>query len=441
MRAGQIRKQTIDEIKERGDQLDGRITGAARIARSIVEGQLDCPHSEQHKQRCNESRAIEPHVPPSLKSDTLFEYQQTPDSALRNPMVQSISHVNIKSATVSRQFISAVLKSQVTVRDALNAALDEEMERDDRVYILGEEVAMYDGAYKVSKGLWKKYGDKRVIDTPITEMGFAGIAVGSAMAGLRPVCEFMTFNFAMQAIDQIINSAAKTFYMSAGKVNVPIVFRGPNGAASGVAAQHSQCFGAWYAHCPGLKVISPYSSEDHKGLLKAAIRDPDPVVFLENEILYGAQYPMSDEALSKDFIIPIGKAKVERPGNHLTVVAHSRAVELSLEAAKELSRVGIDIEVINLRTLRPLDEQTITESVVKTKHLVTVEQGWPNSGIGSEICARIVESEAFYHLDAPPVRVTGVDVPMPYTKSLEIIALPQVSDIVSAVKKVLGVKS
>nr|CAD7433016.1 unnamed protein product [Timema monikensis] len=331
--------------------------------------------------------------------------------------------------------------AHVTVRDALNAALDEEMERDDRVYILGEEVAMYDGAYKVSKGLWKKYGDKRVIDTPITEMGFAGIAVGSAMAGLRPVCEFMTFNFAMQAIDQIINSAAKTFYMSAGKVNVPIVFRGPNGAASGVAAQHSQCFGAWYAHCPGLKVISPYSSEDHKGLLKAAIRDPDPVVFLENEILYGAQYPMSDEALSKDFIIPIGKAKIERPGNHLTVVAHSRAVELSLEAAKELSRVGIDIEVINLRTLRPLDEQTITKSVVKTKHLVTVEQGWPNSGIGSEICARIIESEAFYHLDAPPVRVTGVDVPMPYTKSLEIIALPQVSDIVSAVKKVLGVKS
>nr|CAD7578046.1 unnamed protein product [Timema californicum] len=251
----------------------------------------------------------------------------------------------------------------------------------------------------------------------------------------------MTFNFAMQAIDQIINSAAKTFYMSAGKVNVPIVFRGPNGAASGVAAQHSQCFGAWYAHCPGLKVISPYSSEDHKGLLKAAIRDPDPVVFLENEILYGAQYPMSDEALSKDFIIPIGKAKIERPGNHLTVVAHSRAVELSLEAAKELSRVGIDIEVINLRTLRPLDEQTITKSVVKTKHLVTVEQGWPNSGIGSEICARIIESEAFYHLDAPPVRVTGVDVPMPYTKSLEIIALPQVSDIVAAVKKVLGLQT
>nr|CAD7263550.1 unnamed protein product [Timema shepardi] len=309
---------------------------------------------------------------------------------------------------VSRRTFSTstiVNSQQVTVRDALNAALDEEMERDDRVYILGEEVAMYDGAYKVSKGLWKKYGDKRVIDTPITEMGFAGIAVGSAMAGLRPVCEFMTFNFAMQAIDQIINSAAKTFYMSAGKV------------------------------------ISPYSSEDHKGLLKAAIRDPDPVVFLENEILYGAQYPMSDEALSKDFIIPIGKAKIERPGNHLTVVAHSRAVELSLEAAKELSRVGIDIEVINLRTLRPLDEQTITKSVVKTKHLVTVEQGWPNSGIGSEICARIIESEAFYHLDAPPVRVTGVDVPMPYTKSLEIIALPQVSDIVAAVKKVLGVKS
>ncbi|KAG8328131.1 Pyruvate dehydrogenase E1 component subunit beta, mitochondrial [Homalodisca vitripennis] len=250
----------------------------------------------------------------------------------------------------------------------------------------------------------------------------------------------MTFNFSMQAIDQVINSAAKTFYMSAGSVNVPIVFRGPNGAAAGVAAQHSQCFGAWYSHCPGLKVISPYNSEDCKGLLKAAIRDPDPVVFLENEILYGAQYPMSDEALSKDFVLPIGKAKIERPGKHITLVAHSKAVETSLDAAKELAGQGIEAEVINLRSLRPLDIETIGKSVMKTNHLITVEQGWPQCGMGSEICARIMESEVFYHLDSPVIRVTGVDIPMPYTKSLEIAALPQPSDIVTATKKVLGVK-
>ncbi|XP_076619423.1 pyruvate dehydrogenase E1 beta subunit [Colletes latitarsis] len=327
---------------------------------------------------------------------------------------------------------------QMTVRDALNSALDEEMERDEKVFLLGEEVALYDGAYKVSKGLWKKYGDKRVVDTPITEAGFAGIAVGAAMAGLRPVCEFMTFNFSMQAIDQIINSAAKTFYMSAGKVNVPVVFRGPNGAAAGVAAQHSQCFGAWYSHCPGLKVVSPYNSEDAKGLLKSAIRDPDPVVVLENEILYGVQYPMSDEALSKEFVLPIGKAKIERAGKHVTLVAHSKAVEQALEAANELAGKGIEAEVINLRSLRPLDIDTITQSVAKTNHILTVEQGWPQCGIGAEISARISESEAFYHLDAPVVRITGVDTPMPYTKSLEIAALPQKSDIVYAVNKVLG---
>ncbi|XP_015188133.1 PREDICTED: pyruvate dehydrogenase E1 component subunit beta, mitochondrial isoform X2 [Polistes dominula] len=329
---------------------------------------------------------------------------------------------------------------QMTVRDALNSALDEEMERDEKVYLLGEEVALYDGAYKVSRGLWKKYGDKRVIDTPITEAGFAGIAVGSAMAGLRPICEFMTFNFAMQAIDQIINSAAKTYYMSAGKVNIPIVFRGPNGAAAGVAAQHSQCFGAWYSHCPGLKVVSPYNSEDAKGLLKAAIRDPDPVVVLENEILYGVQYPMSDEALDKNFVLPIGKAKIERVGNHVTLVAHSKAVEQALEAANELAGKGIEAEVINLRSLRPLDMDTILQSIMKTNHCVTVEQGWPQCGIGAEISARISESEAFYHLDAPVVRVTGADVPMPYTKSLEIAALPQGGDVVFAVNKLLGVE-
>ncbi|KAI5727083.1 hypothetical protein M8J76_013856 [Diaphorina citri] len=326
----------------------------------------------------------------------------------------------------------------MTVRDALNSALDEEMARDEKVFLLGEEVALYDGAYKVSRGLWKKYGDKRVLDTPITEIGFAGIAVGAAMAGLRPVCEFMTFNFSMQAIDHIINSAAKTFYMSAGTVNVPIVFRGPNGAASGVAAQHSQCFGAWFTQCPGLKVVSPYNSEDAKGLLKAAIRDPDPVVFLENELLYGVQYPMGDEALSKDFVLPIGKAKVEKQGKDITIVGHSKAVETALDAAKILAGQGIDAEVINLRSLRPLDIETITKSVMKTNYLISVEGGWPQCGIGSEISARIMESEAFYHLDAPVIRVTGVDTPMPYTKSLELAALPTPEDVVNTAKKILS---
>ncbi|CAL8100028.1 unnamed protein product [Orchesella dallaii] len=337
--------------------------------------------------------------------------------------------------------VSAAARGKaLTVRDALNTAIDEEMERDERVFVMGEEVAQYDGAYKITRGLWKKYGDKRVIDTPITEMGFAGIATGAAFAGLRPICEFMTFNFSMQAIDHIINSAAKTFYMSAGAVNVPIVFRGPNGAASGVAAQHSQCFGAWYAHCPGLKVISPYSSEDCRGLLKAAIRDPDPVVFLENEILYGLPFEVSDEVLSKDFVLPIGKAKVERAGNHVTLIAHSRAVQTSLEAAKELSGSGIDAEVINLRTLRPLDMDTILTSLAKTHHIVMVEQGWPTAGIGAEISARISESNAFFQLDAPILRVSGADIPMPYAKTLEGASIPQAQDVVRAVKTMLNQK-
>ncbi|XP_071451189.1 pyruvate dehydrogenase E1 component subunit beta, mitochondrial [Hetaerina americana] len=346
--------------------------------------------------------------------------------------------------TVLRRWIStsgvSLSGKQVTVRDALNAALDEEMERDERVFLLGEEVAMYDGAYKVSRGLWKKYGDKRILDTPITEMGFAGIATGAAMAGLRPVCEFMTFNFSMQAIDQVINSAAKTFYMSAGRVNVPIVFRGPNGAAAGVAAQHSQCFASWFAHCPGLKVVSPYSSEDAKGLLKSAIRDPDPVICLENELLYGVNFPMSDAALSKEFLVPIGKAKLEREGKHVTLVAHSRAVGKCLEAAEDLAGEGIECDVINLRSLRPLDMDAINKSVVKTNHLITVHEGWPYAGIGSEILAQIMESDVFFHLDAPAVRVTGADIPMPYTQSLEAAALPQKHDITATVKKVLNVQ-
>ncbi|XP_068623380.1 pyruvate dehydrogenase E1 component subunit beta, mitochondrial [Battus philenor] len=345
-----------------------------------------------------------------------------------------LSRLSRRSFSTSK----ALSSKPVTVRDALNQALDEEMERDETVFLLGEEVAQYDGAYKVSRGLWKKYGDKRVIDTPITESGFAGIAVGAAFAGLKPVCEFMTFNFSMQAIDQVINSAAKTFYMSAGAVPVPIVFRGPNGAAAGVAAQHSQCFGAWYSHCPGLKVLMPYSSEDAKGLLKAAIRDPDPVVFLEDEILYGVPFPMSDEALSNDFVLPIGKAKIERPGQHITVVCAGKATDTALQAANELAGEGIECEVINLRSLRPLDFDSIAQSVAKTHHLITVEQGWPQSGIGAEICARVMESPAFFELDAPCWRVTGADVPMPYARSLEALALPRPADVVAAARAVLS---
>ncbi|KAL3852365.1 hypothetical protein ACJMK2_016019 [Sinanodonta woodiana] len=330
--------------------------------------------------------------------------------------------------------------AQLTVRDALNAAIDEEIKRDPRVFLMGEEVAHYDGAYKVSKNLWKKHGDGRIIDTPITEMGFAGLAVGAAMAGLRPICEFMTFNFSMQAIDQVINSAAKTYYMSAGMVPVPIVFRGPNGSAVGVAAQHSQCFAAWYGHCPGLKVISPWSAEDCKGLLKSAIRDPNPVVFLENEVMYGQPFEMSEEAMSENFLLPIGKAKIERAGNHITLVAHSRLVGVCLDAAKELAGMGVECEVINMRTIRPMDEETIVKSVMKTNHLVTVEGGWPQFGVGAEICARIMEGPSFNYLDAPILRVTGADVPMPYAKTLEDNANPQAGNIIRSVKKSLNIK-
>ncbi|KAM5147813.1 pyruvate dehydrogenase E1 component subunit beta, mitochondrial [Mantella aurantiaca] len=357
-------------------------------------------------------------------------------AALRRLLCSGKSRVSVFSRREFHRSTSAAL--QMTVRDALNQALDEELERDEKVFILGEEVAQYDGAYKISRGLWKKYGDKRVMDTPISEMGFAGIAVGAAMAGLRPICEFMTFNFSMQAIDQVINSAAKTYYMSAGLVPVPIVFRGPNGASAGVAAQHSQCFAAWYGHCPGLKVLSPWNAEDAKGLLKAAIRDNNPVVMLENELMYGVAFEMSDEAQSKDFVVPIGKAKIERPGSQITLVAHSRPVGHCIEAANVLAKEGIDCEVINLRTIRPMDIETIEASVVKTNHLVTIEGGWPQFGVGAEICARIMEGPAFNYLDAPVFRVTGADIPMPYAKILEENCIPQVKDIIFAVKKTLN---
>ncbi|XP_020581403.1 pyruvate dehydrogenase E1 component subunit beta, mitochondrial isoform X1 [Phalaenopsis equestris] len=323
---------------------------------------------------------------------------------------------------------------QMTVRDALNSALDEEMAADPKVFLMGEEVGEYQGAYKISKGLLDKYGPERVIDTPITEAGFTGIGVGAAYYGLRPIIEFMTFNFSMQAIDHIINSAAKSNYMSAGQISVPIVFRGPNGAAAGVAAQHSQCYAAWYGSCPGLKVLSPYSSEDARGLLKSAIRDPDPVIFLENEILYGESFPVSAEVLDSSFSIPIGKAKIEREGKDVSITAFSKMVGFSLQAAEILAKDGISAEVINLRSIRPLDRAMINASVRKTNRLVTVEEGFPQHGVGAEICASVIE-ESFEYLDAPVERIAGADVPMPYAPNLERLAVPQVEDIVRAAKR------
>ncbi|MCC9622975.1 pyruvate dehydrogenase complex E1 component subunit beta [Thalassospira sp. MA62] len=319
-----------------------------------------------------------------------------------------------------------------SVREALRDAMAEEMRADDKVFVMGEEVAEYQGAYKVTQGLLDEFGGKRVIDTPITEHGFTGLATGSAFMGLKPVLEFMTFNFAMQAIDQIINSAAKTLYMSGGQLGCPIVFRGPNGAASRVGAQHSQCYASWYAHCPGLKVVAPWSAADAKGLLKAAIRDPNPVVFLENEIMYGQSFEVPDD---EDFVLPIGQAKVEREGTDVTLVAFSIMVGKALKAAEQLAEQGISAEVINLRTIRPLDINTIVRSVMKTNRLVTVEEGWHFSGIGAEI-ASVVMEHAFDYLDAPVARVTGEDVPMPYAANLEALALPQDSHIVAAAKAV-----
>jgi len=320
----------------------------------------------------------------------------------------------------------------LTVREALRDAIAEEMRTDETVFLMGEEVAQYQGAYKVSQGLLDEFGDKRIIDTPITEHGFAGLAVGAAFSGLKPIVEFMTFNFSMQAIDHVINSAAKTLYMSGGQMGSPMVFRGPNGAASRVGAQHSQCFASWYAHCPGLKVVSPWSGEDAKGLLKSAIRDPNPVIVLENELLYGESFEVPDDP---DFTVPIGRAKIERTGADVTIVAFSIMVGAALQAAEQLAADGISAEVINLRTLRPLDTDAIVKSVQKTNRLVSVEEGWPFAGIGSELAARMME-RAFDHLDAPLVRVHGKDVPMPYAANLEKLALPQVADITAAAKSV-----
>ncbi|MGD9878655.1 MAG: pyruvate dehydrogenase complex E1 component subunit beta [Reyranella sp.] len=322
--------------------------------------------------------------------------------------------------------------TQMTVREALRDAMAEEMRRDEKVFLMGEEVAQYQGAYKVSQGLLDEFGARRVIDTPITEHGFAGLGVGAAFGGLKPIVEFMTFNFAMQAMDQIINSAAKTHYMSGGQMTCPIVFRGPNGAAARVAAQHSQCYASWYAHVPGLRVLAPWNAADAKGLLKAAIRDPNPVIFLENEILYGQSFDVPEDP---EFILPIGKAKIERAGKDVTITAFSIMVGKALAAAEELAKQGIDAEVINLRSLRPFDTETIVASVKKTNRLVSVEEGWPFAGIGSELAAQMME-QAFDWLDAPVKRVHGLDVPLPYAANLERMALPQPENIVEAARAV-----
>jgi pyruvate dehydrogenase E1 component beta subunit len=320
----------------------------------------------------------------------------------------------------------------MTVREALRDAMVEEMRRDDTVFLIGEEVAEYQGAYKVSQGLLQEFGPRRVIDTPITEQGFTGLGVGAGFAGLRPIVEFMTFNFAMQAIDQIINSAGKTRYMSGGQMSCPIVFRGPNGIAARVAAQHSQCYASWYAHCPGLKVVAPYSGADHKGLLKAAIRDPNPVVFLEHELVYGESFAVPDDP---EFIVPIGRARIARAGEHVTITAFSRMVKLAMQAAEELEKAGISAEIIDLRTLRPFDVETVVASVKKTNRIVAVEEGWPFAGIGAEVAAIMME-ECFDWLDAPVKRVAGKDVPLPYAANLERLAVPQVEDIVAAAREV-----
>ncbi len=323
---------------------------------------------------------------------------------------------------------------KTTIRDALRDAMAEEMRRDENVFLMGEEVAQYQGAYKVSRDLLQEFGDRRVVDTPITEHGFAGLGVGAAFSGLKPIVEFMTWNFAMQAIDHIINSAAKTLYMSGGQMGCPIVFRGPNGAAARVAAQHSQDYSAWYAQIPGLKVVAPYDAADAKGLLKAAIRDPNPIVFLEHEMMYGLEFDVPDV---EDYVVPIGKAKVRREGTDVTITAHSRMVGFALQAAEKLAEEGVSVEVVDLRTLRPLDHETIIESVKKTNRLVSAEEGWGPMGVGAEVVARVIE-HAFDYLDAPPLRVHQEDVPLPYAANLEVLSLPGVDKIVAAVKKVMA---
>src|SRR5215217_4542925 len=379
--------------------------------------------SKQTEQPAQQQKALESAPPAAQRPADASAPAQAKSAVASPPQPQAAPEPDVPEGT---EMVTQ------TVREALRDAMAEEMRRDPTVFVIGEEVAEYQGAYKVTQGLLQEFGAQRVVDTPITEHGFAGLGVGAALAGLKPIVEFMTFNFAMQAMDQIINSAAKTHYMSGGQMTNPIVFRGPNGAAARVGAQHSQCYASWYAHVPGLRVLAPWSAADAKGLLKAAIRDPNPVIFLENEILYGQSFDVPEDP---DFVLPIGRAKIERPGKDVTITAFSIMVGKALAAAEELAKQGIDAEVINLRSLRPFDTETVVNSVKKTNRLVSVEEGWAFAGIGSELAAQMME-QAFDWLDAPVKRVHGLDVPLPYAANLEKLALPQPENIVQAAREV-----
>ncbi|MBR1161786.1 pyruvate dehydrogenase complex E1 component subunit beta [Bradyrhizobium elkanii] len=392
------------------------------IATILVDGESAADLAKAPAAPAPQPKAAEA-APAEAKGDAKAEAPQPAAKAPAAPATEPLPDPEIPAGT---EMVTQ------TIREALRDAMAEEMRRDGDVFIMGEEVAEYQGAYKVTQGLLQEFGARRVIDTPITEHGFAGVGVGAAMAGLKPIVEFMTFNFAMQAIDQIINSAAKTLYMSGGQMGCSIVFRGPNGAAARVAAQHSQDYAAWYAQIPGLKVIAPYSAADYKGLLKAAIRDPNPVIFLENEVLYGHTGEVPKLA---DFVVPIGKARIARAGKDVTIVSWAMGMSYALKAADELAKEGIEAEVVDLRTIRPMDTETIINSVKKTGRAVTVEEGWQQSGVGSEVAARIME-HAFDYLDAPVARVSGKDVPMPYAANLEKLALPSVAEVVAAAKAV-----
>jgi pyruvate dehydrogenase E1 component beta subunit len=380
------------------------------------------------------SAAPTPQPVPQSRAEASGDPERKAPEADARPKPQGEGTAAIQPAQPLRdpELPTGVQLVKVTVRDALRDAMAEEMRRDPDVFLMGEEVAQYQGAYKVSRDLLQEFGDRRVVDTPITEYGFTGLGVGAAMGGLKPIVEFMTFNFAMQAIDHIINSAAKTLYMSGGQIKTSVVFRGPNGAAARVAAQHSQDYAAWYGHVPGLKVVAPYDAADAKGLLKAAIRDPNPVVFLEHEMLYGLEFDVPEGV---DWVLPIGKAKIRREGAGVTLVAYSRMVGLCLKAAEQLASEGIEAEVVDLRTIRPMDYETVVESVKKTNRLVTVEEGWGPMGVGAEVIARVLE-HAFDYLDAPPARVHQEDVPLPYAANLEALSMPSVEKIVKAAKQV-----
>jgi len=407
-----------------GEGTDGVAVGAV-IATLLEEGETEVPPISQPV-----TQPVSGAATPVAEAPTQAAPNQETASAVAAPIAASVAAP--AAAPVGAEPDWQGSTRTMTVREALRDAMAEEMRQDERIFVMGEEVAEYQGAYKVTQGLLDEFSAKRVIDTPITEHGFAGLGVGAAFGDLRPIIEFMTFNFSMQAIDHIINSAAKTLYMSGGQMGCPIVFRGPNGAASRVAAQHSQCYASWYAHCPGLKVVSPWSAADAKGLLKSAIRDPNPVIFLENEVMYGQSFEVPE---ADDWVVPIGRANIVRQGADVTITAFSIMVGKALEAAEALSSIGIEAEVIDLRSLRPLDTETILTSVKKTGRMISCEEGFPFAGIGAELAMQVMDG-AFDYLDAPVMRVTGKDVPMPYAANLETLALPQAQDIIEAGKAV-----